>query len=484
MERIHKAKSWLTEKWNQGIALAKKNKRKTAIGLVTVSLFITGSGLANHYYNANSKTLYHVIVDGQEVGTVDHPDVIQRHIDKQIRQYQSLHGALTIEVENEIEFQEETIRNANATNEQTIQAIEDKIELKVTAQALIIDGKAAGYTTNRSTVDQLLEEIKGEYGPLPVAQDKEQTATAAATTPEKEVRFKESIAIQEQKIHPKLLLNRDDLKELLVKGSLEQMTHIVQPGDCIGCIAKQYGITSEDIYRNNPGITENTLLQLGQELTVTAARPKLTVQVIERKEVEETLHYKIEVQASDALFRGEQRVLQEGKEGRKRVVYQYTTENGVQTEKKVIEEEILAEPVNRIIQKGTKVKPDRGDGTFAWPTNGGRITSGYGPRWGKMHQGLDIAGVSNRNIKASDNGKVVQAGWNGNYGKSVVIDHGNGYRTLYGHLSTVDVSVGDVVQKGEKIGVMGSTGESTGVHLHFEIIKNGSNTNPMRYFRG
>jgi murein DD-endopeptidase MepM/ murein hydrolase activator NlpD len=332
--------------------------------------------------------------------------------------------------------------------------------------------------------DQLLDEIKGEYGPLPVAQDKEHTVSAAASAPEQEIRFKESVSIEEQEIHPKKLLNKDDLKELLLKGTLEQMTHIVQPGDCIGCIAKQYSITSEDIYRNNPGITETTLLQLGQEISVTAARPKLTVQVIERKEVEETMHYKIEVQASEALFRGEQRVLQEGKEGRRRVTYQYVTENGVQTEKKVIQEEILAEPVNKIIQKGTKVKPDRGDGAFAWPTNGGRITSGYGPRWGKMHQGLDIAGVSNRNIKASDNGKVVQAGWNGNYGKSVVIDHGNGYRTLYGHLSSVDVSVGDVVQKGEKIGVMGSTGESTGVHLHFEIIKNGSNTNPMRYFRG
>ncbi|RXT08873.1 M23 family metallopeptidase [Ammoniphilus sp. CFH 90114] len=483
MERIHKAKNWIQDKWNQGVALVKKNKGKTAIGLVTVSLFITGTGLANHYYNANSKTLYHVLVDGQEIGSVDHPDLVQQFIDKQIASQQSLHGPLNIEVQNQIEYVEETQRNASAANESTIKALQDKIELKVTAQSLTVDGEAVGYTANKELMNQILEEIKDQYGPLPVAQDKAQTVNAAGAA-NVEVKFKESVSIEESRINPDKIMTKEELMSLLVKGSVEQMIHTVKPGDCISCIAGQYGITSQDIYRNNPGITEDTLLQLGQDIIVTAARPKLTVQTIEEKEVEEVIHYKIEAQTTETMFRGEQKVIQEGKEGRKRVTYQIIRENGVQTEKKIMEEVILAEAVNKIIQKGSKVKPNRGDGKFTWPTHGGRITSGFGPRWGRTHKGLDIAGVSNRGIKASDNGKVVQAGWNGNYGKSVIIDHGNGYKTLYGHLSSVSVSVGDVVQKGDKIGVMGSTGESTGTHLHFEIIKNGSNTNPMRYFRG
>lgn len=484
MQRIHKAKSWLHEKWNQGLALAKKNKAKTAIGLVAVSLFVTGTGLANHYYNANSTTLYHVYVDGEEIGTVDHPDLIQQYIDKQIMKQKSVHGSLDVEVENQIEFKEETQLNASTENERTLEALEAKIELKVTAQALTVDGEVVGYTANKEIMNQVLEEVKKQYGPLPVAQDKSQTVQAVEEAESLTVTFKEDYTIKESKVNPEKVLTKEEFKTLLLKGSIEQMIHTVQEGDCIGCIAKKYNITSEDIYRNNPGIKEDTLLQLGQELIVTAAKPKLTVQRIEQKAVEETIDFQIDIRPTETMFRGDQKIIQEGKEGRKRVTYQLISENGVQTEKKIIEEVILEEPVAKIIHKGSKVKPDRGDGNFAWPTYGGSITSGYGPRWGRTHQGLDIAGVGNRTIKASDNGKVEQAGWNGNYGNSVIINHGNGYKTLYGHLSSVDVSVGDVVQKGEKIGVMGSTGDSTGTHLHFEIIKNGSKINPLKFFRG
>lgn len=83
---------------------------------------------------------------------------------------------------------------------------------------------------------------------------------------------------------------------------------------------------------------------------------------------------------------------------------------------------------------------------------------------------------------ASDNGTIVEAGWKGGYGNAVVIDHGNGTRTLYGHLSSINVKKGQVVEKGQKIGVMGSTGNSTGTHLHFEIHVNGSHINPMDKF--
>ena len=119
-----------------------------------------------------------------------------------------------------------------------------------------------------------------------------------------------------------------------------------------------------------------------------------------------------------------------------------------------------------------------------WPANGGYISSKMGYRWGKQHKGIDIARPSNRNIKAADNGTVVSAGWNsGGYGNRVIIDHNNGLRTLYAHLDSVDVSAGQTVGKGEKIGVMGNTGNSTGVHLHFEVHKNGTMENPLNYLQ-
>jgi murein DD-endopeptidase MepM/ murein hydrolase activator NlpD len=100
-----------------------------------------------------------------------------------------------------------------------------------------------------------------------------------------------------------------------------------------------------------------------------------------------------------------------------------------------------------------------------------------------MHKGIDIARPSDRTIKAADNGVVVSAGWGGGYGNKIVIDHRNGYRTLYGHMSSLKVKVGQTVSKGTAIGIMGATGDATGVHLHFEVYKNGSLVNPLSYLR-
>ena len=100
-----------------------------------------------------------------------------------------------------------------------------------------------------------------------------------------------------------------------------------------------------------------------------------------------------------------------------------------------------------------------------------------------MHKGLDIARPSNRSILAADNGVVVSAGADGSFGNKIVINHNNGLKTLYAHLSSIDVSVGQTVEKGSKIGVMGSTGNSTGIHLHFEVHKNGVFQNPLNYVK-
>ncbi|MBP9921091.1 MAG: peptidoglycan DD-metalloendopeptidase family protein [Proteiniclasticum sp.] len=126
--------------------------------------------------------------------------------------------------------------------------------------------------------------------------------------------------------------------------------------------------------------------------------------------------------------------------------------------------------------------------TFIWPASG-RFTSPFGyrihpiSRTRRMHTGIDIANSSGTNIAASQNGKVISAGYKGTYGNLVVIKHGNGMETAYAHLSRISVSVGDVVTQGQSIGKMGSTGGSTGSHLHFEIRKNGTAVNPMNYLQ-
>ena len=127
------------------------------------------------------------------------------------------------------------------------------------------------------------------------------------------------------------------------------------------------------------------------------------------------------------------------------------------------------------------------NGQFIWPAPGTTvITSGVGPRWGTNHNGIDISSGNayGSPIVAADGGTVIVAvhsGWGGGYGLHVMIDHGNGYTTVYGHASSVLVNEGDKVSQGQTIAYIGSTGDSTGPHLHFEIRQNGSICDPEQY---
>lgn len=131
---------------------------------------------------------------------------------------------------------------------------------------------------------------------------------------------------------------------------------------------------------------------------------------------------------------------------------------------------------------------DYSSGEFAFPVNG-EITSGFGGRQSPGgigstdHKGIDIGVVTGTSVAAADGGKVSLAGWNGGYGNCVIIDHGNGRQTLYGHLEGYTVQAGDVVGKGQEIGKSGSTGKSTGPHLHFGVKEGGRFVDPMSYFR-
>ena len=120
------------------------------------------------------------------------------------------------------------------------------------------------------------------------------------------------------------------------------------------------------------------------------------------------------------------------------------------------------------------------------PLSSKNITSSYGKRniFGKeqFHEGVDIKGKMGDTVVASDSGKVVTAGSSGAYGNMVEIDHGNGIKTRYGHLSKMDVSVGDIISKGQKIGAVGDTGRVTGPHLHYEVHKSGVQVDPINFF--
>lgn len=147
----------------------------------------------------------------------------------------------------------------------------------------------------------------------------------------------------------------------------------------------------------------------------------------------------------------------------------------VEIERKRLEEE-WSRMQARHSQKSNLV---RGSGRYIWPVRG-RITSPFGPRWGRMHKGIDIGAPCGAPVNAAMNGTIIAIGFDRyGYGNYIMIDHGSGYGTIYAHLSSIGVSQGQNVKTGQQIGRVGSTGRSTGPHLHFGVLKNGVWYNPI-----
>lgn len=160
------------------------------------------------------------------------------------------------------------------------------------------------------------------------------------------------------------------------------------------------------------------------------------------------------------------------------------------------EDEARIQALIRQQQSGGSSGGGGGSGTnsgvdgYIWPTNNTRVvTSPYGERWCpfhgyESHNGADIDAARGSAVLAAKSGRVIQAGWNGGYGISVMIAHDDGITTLYGHMDGCSVSVGQTVSQGETIGICGNTGNSSGAHIHYTMYKNGGTIDPLPYLPG
>jgi murein DD-endopeptidase MepM/ murein hydrolase activator NlpD len=294
------------------------------------------------------------------------------------------------------------------------------------------------------------------------------------------VEFTEEVEIVESRIDPSEIMDGDNVLAALSALGEAPQKYTVQPGDCLSCIASKFGMKGvEELRLLNPWIVDDTIYP-GDEMIIRGFQPKLGVKTVEIEITQEEIQHDTIYEQDPTLRIGKTKVLKPGMNGLKKVTYELTSINGQLINEELIAEEVLVEPVSAIVAKGTLRLAGEGTGKFAWPVSGAKLTSSFGKRWGRMHEGIDLAS-SNRTIKAADSGKVTFAGTKNGYGKTVIIDHSNGYQTLYAHLSKITVSKGDIVEKGDQVGVMGSTGNSTGVHLHFEIHKDGEPKNPISY---
>lgn len=221
----------------------------------------------------------------------------------------------------------------------------------------------------------------------------------------------------------------------------------------------------------------------------------ITVVVTEEKTEDEKIDYDREYKADDTLYTGQTRVETEGRAGEKEVRKKIVMENGKTVKEEILEENIVKEPEDEIILTGTRdiggadgasSGTDEGvsrdtSATYSqlrMPVDDVYVSSGFGTRWGRLHRGVDLALAQGSPIYAADSGTVYFAGDGGGYGNLVKVDHGNGMQTYYAHCSSLLVTSGQKVSRGERIALTGSTGNSTGPHLHFEVIINGKCVDP------
>ncbi len=458
--------------------------KRVTIASIALSTLLFGTVSAD----SKIQTVYHVYIDGERIGTVDSTNIIDKVIEQKKDSMQKEYNELSL-VANDVSIIEEHAFLPTVNNAATVKKVEAGVEIVAEAKAITIDGEPVAYLTNEEDAEEALKQLKLQYvkqeelQELEARKDSEEPLPPLAEGQSRllDVSFTEKVSVSEEKVSPDQVLTPEETVTLLQKGTLEEKKYQVKEGDVLGSIAVAHELATDELLALNPDITEDTTIQIGQELNVTAYKPFLTVVVTMEQNKNEAIKHETKVVENSNMYKGDTKVTQEGQDGEKAVHYEYEMINGITTATIKVAETVKKEPVAHVVEKGTKVVPSRGTGNLAWPASGGYISSHVGYRWGRLHKGIDIARPSNYTIKAADNGTVVEAGYSGGFGNKVVINHNNGLRTIYAHLSSIHVSVGQTVTKGQQIGVMGSTGNSTGVHLHFEVYKNGALQNPLDY---
>ena len=481
--------SWYKKEENNRLTYNLSSFKKMSIIAILMTSLTVNTGFAKENHKEDLNKIFHIYVGDQYIGAVSNEKAVQEIIASKEKEVGQQYKELSINASTSVKIIPEQVFSNGTKDVEILAKLEQSLVAKSQAFTLFVDNKPLVSLKDAKAYEDTIRLLKLQY----VSQQEmnslhtdQQSTNQVSPLQSGETRllnvsFKQGVSGVTQNVSPSTIVTPEKAVQYLMTGSLEQETYKIQSGDVLGSVAQKHNLTTAELLALNPSITVDTVLQIGQALNVTVAKPFVTLEVKQEKKVIDTIPFKKIIEEDPNMYKGEKVVKQQGVDGKKETSYLLTSENGTRTSKVALEEQIIQQPVDEIEIVGTKVISSRGTGEFTWPTVGGYISSQMGQRWGTVHRGIDIARPSNYNILASDNGVVVAAGSSGSYGNRIVINHNNGYTTLYGHLSSINVEVGQVVEKGSVIGIMGSTGNSTGTHLHFEVEKDGSLVNPLSY---
>ncbi len=334
---------------------------------------------------------------------------------------------------------------------------------------LYVDGKLIAATETEQTLTTILDELKEPH------------KTGAEN---ESVEFVANVEIKKGIYAPSYFIEEDAIRAMF-SASTNPRYYIIQEDDYLSDICKATGLTRAQIYSLNPELDERRLVP-GRKVNISQPDVYLGIKIVKTISYTEEIAYETKKINDDSLYKTQTKVKTSGRKGEKAVTAEVTYVDGAQISKKIVSEKVTREPTTREIYVGTKAlpvttSPLAGTGTFIRPISGGYTSCAF--RGYRGHSGVDLTmhGAYGKPVYASASGTVIFSGWSGGLGKCVKIKHSNGYTTSYAHMSSYNVSVGDTVYQGQQVGRIGSTGNSTGPHLHFELRINGTAVNPMRY---
>jgi murein DD-endopeptidase MepM/ murein hydrolase activator NlpD len=415
-----------------------------------------------------SLTAYQVDINGRTLALVKNKDVFYNAVEEVKKEMSEIYEH-EIVIEENVSFKKIKAGGKDITSENTIiNNIKAHLDVKVKATAIAVNDQNIVEVSDLKTAQMILNEIKTPY--------------LMEETEYNDIRFREKVELKEVTVNIDNIYDKEEALYFITRGTDEERTHEVVSGDNTWVIAHQYNLSVEEVIKANPTIDPERL-KIGQVISLVVPKPYITVQTKEYVELVESIPFETEYVKTDSLYKGDKKITVQGEEGQAEIKGYIVKENGIQVAREIVEETIVSEPKTRIIAEGTKTRPATvATGSFLNPTRG-RLTSRFGLRWGRRHEGIDIGASIGTSVTSADAGRVSFSGKNGAYGNLVIIDHENGYQTYYAHCSKLLVKKGDRVYKGQQIATVGNTGRSTGPHLHFEVRKNGTPVNPLQFVK-
>ena len=431
-----------------------------------VSVAVTSAGITSGLTKNNAQAVY---INDKAVGIIDNTEITEEVL------YSEIHSTLNNKNDADASINEKislvpVIASSSDTSSEyeILNTVVNDISYSINSYNISVNGENTVCLKTLSEAENLLDDIKN---------------SRTLNSPDIiSVNFSDDVKISEEYVSPEKLMTYDDAYKVLSKNVSDKKIYTVSEGDTIEKIADKTDLSVNEISALNPGLDEDTILHIGDEIKIVEEKPFLSVETVKKVSYTEEIPYKTKEIKNNEEYKTYRKVVKKGKEGKIEITDEITYENGKEVNRKTIKETILANPEEEQVEVGTLQTPvKKATGTFKMPVSG-VLTSGFGSRWGTTHKGIDLGAPAGTPVHASDGGVVTFAGWNsGGYGYLVKISHGNGLETYYAHNSSVAVSAGDRVYQGQVISYVGSTGDSTGNHLHFEVRENGSAKNPYNY---